>query len=376
MSTFGVFVRKIDEVIDHPNADRLSICKILGFNAITNKDENGNHRYSAGDLIVYVPEAAIVPEQLLKRFGYWNDEKDMGLLAGTKGDRVKAIVLRKICSQGLVWPIRDGQVQNGDEIINVREGSDVMGFFGITKYEPQVPSSMGGEVASAYSFAFNFDVENYQNFPGFLDNDEVEAVEKIHGSFARICYRHLDTHPELFADGHVGIASKGLGAKGLIFKNNEKNASNLYVRTFLALDLVDKIATLGQELAANVDLFGEIFGSGVQDLTYGAKTPEFRAFDIAINGRFLPSSEKEAMFFRLGVKRAPVVYRGPWDMDALIAVRDGKTELGGGNIREGVVVTATGDQSSREWMGNRLRPMLKMVSPAYLTRKGDVTEYQ
>ncbi len=380
MSTFEVLVREIDDVIEHPNAERLNIVKILGYDAITNKTEDGSPRYKKGDLVVYVPEAAVVPERLLRQYGYWNEEKDRGMLAGKRGDRVKAIRLRGTVSQGLVWPLPTygdhPVVVDGNELLNVKLGDNVAEFFGITKYEPPVPIGMGGEVAAVYEFAFDFDIENEQNFPTFLVDDEVEATEKLHGTCSRIAYRLEVQNEELFGSGSVAISSKGLGAKGLVFKNNEANANNLYVKTFVALGLPEKIEELGRELAANIDLFGEIFGRGVQDLHYGLTSPEFRAFDIAVNGQFLSSADKVAMFERLGVERVPVLYRGPWDRDALVAVRDGKTTFGEGNVREGVVVSVVGDQTKREHMGGRMRPFLKMINPDYLLRKGETTEFQ
>lgn len=397
MSTFEVLVRRIDDVIDHPNADRLSIVKILGYDAITAKveQEDGSfaHAYAVGDLIVYVPEAAVVPEHLLKQYGFWDATKDdgagRGMLAGKRGDRVKAVRLRGVLSQGLVWPLKHDlgaipyvQIDPHDDVtytttLFVQMGDDVGTFFAITKYEPPVPVGMGGEVAAVYEFALDFDIENEQNFPGFLDNDEVEATEKLHGTNCRIAYRPDVSHEEMFGSGNVGITSKGMGAKGLMFKNNEANANNLYVRTLVGLDLPARIEALGAELGMKVDLFGEIFGRGVQDLHYGQSTPVFRAFDIAINGTFLSTDEKEAMFARLGVERVPVLYRGPWDRDVLVALRDGKTTLGEQNVKEGIVVTAIGDQSKREFANHRLRPFLKMINPDYLTRKGEnVTEYQ
>ena len=59
MATFEVKAVKIDEVTDHPNADRLSMNRIGGFIAISNKVD-GKHRYRAGDLVVYVPEGAVI----------------------------------------------------------------------------------------------------------------------------------------------------------------------------------------------------------------------------------------------------------------------------------------------------------------------------
>lgn len=381
MSTFEVLVRKIDKVIDHPNADRLSILSILGYEAISAKNEDGTHKFAVGDNIVYVPEAAIVPEHLLKQFGFWDTTKERGMLAGRNYDRVKAVRLRGVLSQGLVWGLdRDGDTlvaHNGDTTAEVAFGDNVADFFGITKYEPPVPVGMSGEVAAVYNFAIGFDIENAQNFPGFLDNDTVEATEKLHGTCFRVAYRPDFSHEELFGTtGGVAVSSKGLGAKGLVFKNNEKNANNLYVRTAVELNLIERVEALGKELGYSIDLFGEIFGQGVQDLHYGATTPTFRAFDIAINGVFEGAATKAIYFDRLGVERVPVLYTGPWDTDVLVGLRDGKTTVGGDNIREGIVVTATGGQEKREFNNNRLRPVLKMVSPDYLTRKGDVTEYQ
>ena len=431
MSNFEVLVRAIDDIYDHPNADRLSIVKVLGYEAITAKNEDGTHRFAKGEAIVYVPEAAVLPEDVLKQFGFYDTEKGKGMLAGKAGDRVKAIRLRGVLSQGLALPTNPNArspsnpsvarylAQDDHAYKSVTVGDDVADFYGITKYEPPVPMGMGGEVAAITEFAFDFDIENAQNYLGFLDNDEVEATEKLHGTCFRVAYRPNVSHPEIFGDGVIAVTSKGLGAKGLILKRNRANLGPLwvktqedikrdkwarfkyrfagiakwfgikipkprayastvvYVRVAMELDLIGRVKSLGERLGQSVDLFGEIFGAGVQDLHYGAATPAFRAFDIAIAGKFVGTDEKIKLFDELGVDRVPVLYRGPWDNKVLVGLRDGKTTLGGANIREGIVITAVGDQSKRATPDGsvRLRPILKMVSPAYLLRKGDVTEF-
>ena len=45
MATFGVNVVKIDDVKDHPNADKLSLIQIGGYNCIAQKREDGTHKY-------------------------------------------------------------------------------------------------------------------------------------------------------------------------------------------------------------------------------------------------------------------------------------------------------------------------------------------
>jgi len=405
MSAFEVLIREVDDVIDHPNADRLSILKILGYCAIAAKNEDGSHRFEPGEAIVYVPENAIVPEDVLKEYGYWNEEKDIGMLAGKLGNRVKAIRLRGTLSQGLVlktdyrkqapltwqeaWGVsRRANPDNGrfaddhpkaGEIIpsmfygNV--GHDVADFLGITKWEPEVPAGMGGEVVAASEFAYNYDIENFQTYPTFLVEDIVEVTEKLHGTNFRISYRPGVENPDLFGEGNIAICSKGLGAKGLCFKNTE---SNVYVRAAIELDLIWKLDAVGERLGVPIDLFGEVYGVGVQDLHYGTTKPEFRAFDVRVNGEFLNSPEKAEFFKELGVQQVPVLYRGPFDLDLLTELRDGTTSVNrkmdaqiGPCIREGIIVTAVDSQTPRQAdIGHTLRPILKMVSPEYLTRKG------
>ena len=61
MSNFEVLVSKIDDIYDHPNADRLSLVKIRDYVCISAKLDDGSHRYKKDHLVVYVPEDSIVP---------------------------------------------------------------------------------------------------------------------------------------------------------------------------------------------------------------------------------------------------------------------------------------------------------------------------
>ncbi len=68
----------------------------------------------------------------------------------------------------------------------------------------------------------------------------------------------------------------------------------------------------------------------------------------------------------------PELYAGPYDTAILEAARDGHTVLGGGNIREGIVIRAA-DGSDHPLHGRRIG---KWVSPDYLLRKGAGEEVQ
>ncbi len=407
MSTFEVNVVRIDDIYDHPNADRLSIVLIGGYEAITMKNEDGSHRFVKGEPVVYVPEQAVVPEHLLKQFGFWDETKGKGMLAGSKGNRVKAIRLRDHLSQGLVWKtanalgMQDVVLLNGDIDGSFNIGDNVAEFFGIVKYEVPVPAQFSGHADSIPEAILHYDIENQQKFPTLIaEGEEVVITEKLHGTHFRMTVIPGLDNDKLFG-GDVAICSKGLGGKGLVFSDTPENReSNTYVKAALTqiadlespadqnkfgvnmydtITILDAFRRTATQMfpGKRVSMLGEIFGKGIQDLTYGFEKPEYRAFDVHVEGQGWLDEADKAEFFRLAnVTRVPVLFRGPFNLEAAQALRDGKCEYNAGFcIKEGVVVTVVGEQTPRKIGGHNLRPFVKMVSPAYLLRKGDVTEF-
>lgn len=398
MSDFKCEVMKVDAVEKHPDADRLSIVKIRGYNCITANLEDGSPRYKAGDLVVYIPEAAVLPQALLDTMGFVKDGKNM--LAGSNGDRVKAIKLRGIVSQGLLYPVAaDGRLypplalDNGfyAKGYNVSVGDDVAAFMQITKWEPPVPLHMQGEVVNVGTeLTVKYDIENFQKYPDVIIEGEICTItEKLHGTFCALAYvphareihrlNRLIERGELLTteDGAAMYAfSKGLGSQGLVFKNVEANNNNIYHKTLLKYkDNLERFAkTLNENLV--VIVLGEVYGAGVQDLHYDAtKEPNFRVFDIHLKER---ENLQEHMTHDVHKSNlapmwdlVPILYRGPFSVDEMIAHRDGKTKLGGDNIREGVVVKLLVERNNPQ-IG---RVILKAVSPEYLLRKGNATEF-
>lgn len=102
-----VEARVIEKVEDHPNADRLTLNWVNGDCVISNRKEDGSARYSAGDVVAFVPEGALLPDQLMKDYGYWDPERDCGFLDGPGHNRVKSRKLRGIETKGLVLPVPD-----------------------------------------------------------------------------------------------------------------------------------------------------------------------------------------------------------------------------------------------------------------------------
>lgn len=353
MATFAVTVEPVRSLEPIKGADFIEAAVVGDYRCVVKRGE-----FSPGDLVAYIPEASLVPSPLLEEMGL------TGKLAGPEKNRVKAIKLRGTLSQGLCYPAREGWVQ----------GQDVTEILGVTKWTPSIPTHLAGQVENRKGETLVFDVENFKRYPDVLhEGESVEFTEKIHGTWQSV---GITPH------GDVIVCSKGMSAKGLALSLTEKNQhKNLYVRTSEALDIPNKLRQVfGTDTYAYV--LGEIFGSGVQDLHYGAnagqdQTIGFRAFDIYVGrpgqGRYLDRHDFRDRCAEMGLETVPVLYEGPFSREAMLAHTDGRETVSGQgkHIREGIVIRPLKEREDPT-IG---RVILKSVSAKYLTRKGG-TEYE
>lgn len=383
MSKFEVKVYKLI-IEEHPNADRLELARVGDYRSIVGKGQ-----FKTGDFGAYIPEGSIVPELALKRMDL------EGKLAGKQKNRVKAVKLRGILSQGLIYPVefRENVLNAGTRTMRdihcittiedgpghfVEEGDDVADWLSITKWEPPIPICMQGEVYNAFGKTLIFDIENIKKFPDiFKDGEEVCITEKLHGTFCLMGF-----HPEV--DTPV-VTSKGLSKKGLAFKFNEANKDNLYVRAFEAtknensLTIIDRVnQALNFSKEAPVYILGEVFGRGIQDLTYGENHPQFRVFDIYVGepgqGDYHTPDELALMAEVADFITVPILYVGKYSQEIVNLYTNGKESVSGkeSHVREGIVIRPLKERRDPE-LG---RVFLKSVSEAYILRKGNkVTEF-
>lgn len=351
MSSFKCEVYEI-EVIPHPDADSLELAKIGEYLSVIPKN-----RYKNGDKVVYIPEQALLPDKIIEDLGL------KGKLAGSSKNRVKALKLRGVLSQGLIYPAAP----------EFKVGEDVKDILGITKWEPPIPMNMSGEVGS-WERSINFDIENFKKYPNiFQENEEVVITEKIHGTCNIATYipeALKDLRKDDMVLGKWAVASKGLSAKRNYFKDNEKNKDNIYINS-IDCSLRDKFEKEFKDSTELVSLMGETFGR-VQDLKYGESNLSFRAFGIKVGNQFLDFNKFEAICQKLHIPMVPVLYKGPFSREKLKELTSGKEQVSGeeNHIREGVVVIPATERNSLE-IG---RVILKSVSDEYLTRK-DATEF-
>lgn len=358
MATFETKVVRLT-IEPHNNADTLEVARIGGYRAIVGKDV-----YKTGDLAAYIQEASILPDALIEELGL------TGRLAGTKANRVKALRLRGILSQGLVYPARS----------HWKEGDDVREELGIEKYVPAVPVELEGEAfALPYEHTFHFDIDDIKKHPHiFEDGEEVVFTEKLHGTFCAITAVPEDEGSDDYFNRRVFVASKGCIERGYAFKTDNENFYNKHAKED---GLIDIAILLSNRFGTTVRILGELFGCGIQDLHYGFTSKgqtAFRVFAICMGDRnepkYLGDYELELVLEELDLKRVPKLYRGPFSQAVLEKYTSGKESFSGkeANMREGVVVTPAVERLEEGLPGRRV--ILKSVSPEYLTRKGG-TEY-
>ena len=384
MSTFECNVVKLG-IQHHPDADRLDIATIGGYRAIVGRDS-----FTDGDTAVYIPEDSIVPDWMLEKMGL------VGKLAGSKHNRVKAMRLRGVFSQGLVYalentgtdtyllPVVEGTEHDDplEVMYPVELGMDVKDILGITKYEPVIPLHMAGEVLNIGDYGIHFDVENIKKYPDVLQFGEtIRITEKVHGTFMGVCIvPEKDANPELLY-GRIAVFSKGVGANGLGFKANEQNKDNLYLRAAIQHGVADYLMANFANEADGVYIFGEVFGKGVQDLHYDTNAGvRVRVFDGARGhrGQLAFSRDVYAQAIDSGqLQEAPVLYEGPYNPEIVQQHTNGKESVSGKatHVREGVVIRTIPERYTMELNPLGGRVMLKSVSEAYIDRK-NATEYQ
>lgn len=394
MSAFTCEVVRVS-IDPHPNADAIELAQVGGYVSIVRKGQ-----FKDGDLAIYIPEQSVLPQWLLKKMSFWDDLNGKGKLSGSAGNRVRAMKLRGVLSQGLLLVGGHGDDLSPEFILveadideNIGRsrsfllGEDAAEFLGIVKYEPVVPARMSGRLAGGdLDATIGYDFDNLKKQPWLFEGGElVQITEKLHGTLLQIGLvpksiwenkNWAEKMPDFIVNGETFkgiVTSKGQGAKGLLL--DPSDAANLYVKVVTDLDLWPALVKMRKALGVPPDkpifLLGEIFGIGVQDLGYGQKVT-FNAFDAYIgtrsDGFYVSPLQLDDMCESADVCQVPHLYRGPFSHEVVMDLTNGNTTFDVKQIREGIVIRTIADGPSRK--------IAKSVSEAYLLRKGEVTEFQ
>jgi RNA ligase (TIGR02306 family) len=350
MSTTKITCERVNEVENHPNADRLDVIQVLGYKVVTGRDQ-----FKVGDPAIYFPPDILIPEATAEELGVKKYLKHAVYPGDTEKSqcRVGAARLRSVPSHGFVI----GPVENAGAY-----GVDLTVRYGGVKYEPPVRVGAGDAMPELAAFHEYTSIENIQRCPFAIPRGEpVRYTEKIHGTNCRLGLVRGDDGDWIFAAGSHKIRRKeDDGHQSLYWQPMDANMMNMLTQ------LCDE--------QHNVVVFGEVFGPGVQDMDYGQPVHAFRVFDITIDGVYQDWNEIVQVTDHFEIQTVPLLALGEFSPEDMENYTYGRTTLADrGQIRskfkerEGVVATPLREQFS-DALGGRM--IVKSISADYRDRKG------
>lgn len=331
-------IARIDAISPIEGADAIEAAHVGGWKVVVKKNE-----FAPGDLAVYFEIDAFLPEgnpawQFLV-------DKMPRLYEEHRGHVLRSVKLRGQVSQGLLLPV-SALAGTSAEGAALEPGLDVAEALGVIKYEPPVAACLSGIALGAFPSRIpKTDQERIQNLANELSGWQRhglawEVTEKLEGSSCTFAW----------LDGELHVCSRTLDLADTPDNSLWIAARKLGIREKLA-------ARAGSR---NLALQGELIGHGIQGNIYGLKEQQFHLYDIydADAGRYLGSAERRALAEALGVPHVPVVHETfalgeAITMDALLAMADGPSRLNAGQLREGLVFKALGEQASFKAISNQ-----------------------
>lgn len=356
MSAFTVEAHQLI-VFPHEDADRLDVAVVGGYQAVVAKGE-----FKTGDVALYIPEGAVVPKNILRAMNLWDDEAGKGKLAGSRGDRVKAIRLRGVLSQGLVYrpPVMIYEPPTG---VNYAEQ------LGITKYIAPIPTSLAGVAYTCDGMRGYTDIEDIKkHMDWFQPGEHIFATEKRHGSMCAVLITKDDGSNNTQT---IHVASKSFASRGQALTQDEKNT---YWQVLLRGEhesIAMRLGLMAQSLSSTwLIAYGEVFGPGIQDLHYGLQQPTFEVFDLRTEDGYWDYEDMLGLCEEHDVKTVPLVPVLTYDYEYLCDKAAANLLGGYDHVQEGLVVRP----EHEERIGNE-RKIVKFINPAYLLRHGG-TEHE
>lgn len=354
-----VFINKIEPI---PGADKIGVMQVWGYPVVTRfKDFAANDR----KLWLYILPDSLVPTNR-KEFRFLDD--DSGKL-----QRIRVRKYRKQKSFGLLVQAPSG----------AKEGDDYASKWGIEHYEPQVKTPTppkggykGRLLRKIYKLSVKygerppkriipyFDLEALRRFPNlFTSEDIVYISEKLHGSQVVYCWedRRALYKIKWWLRNKLNKTKLSWQPYYRYLRVRSRKVWRKPTGNVWADSIHESILKL---LSSHNDwvVFGEIFGPGVQELTYGVDEPTIAVFDVLTLEGWMPWKDLETTAKLYDLPLVPMLYVGPYDFEKIEKLAEGKTSLNNGpHIREGAVIKSI-DETTHPRFG---RKALKIIGFDY-----------
>jgi len=362
MSDFRVEITDIKAVRHHPNADRLDIVNIFGWEVVTSKDT-----YKVGDKVCYFPVDCIISEDLEKIL-FPPDSK-----IKLTNRRIKSIKLRGQISQGMIANPKLIGVDHFNIDKNVAE------YLKCIKYEPpEISKPRGMQVRSKKQVNPNFrkytDIQNYKYYNEVFQQGELVVItEKCHGTSWRGGWVKNDANTlwkkirKLF--GRLPEWEFVWGSHNVQIQNK------LFHKGFYDVDVYSKMVKqydLKNLIPKGYVLYGEIVGYNIQkNFHYDCVPGEHKLFlfDVKFNDKWLDYEDFKITVDALKLSRVPELFTGPYDPAIVDKLRSGTSILDENTIKEGIVI-----KTIKETECSLGRKILKFINDEYYLLK-DGTDY-
>lgn len=355
-------VLEIEDIRPHPDADRLELATLGGWQIVC-----GKGLYQNGERVVYVTPDTLITEKLadileIKQHLQTVKNPDGTFVTNDKGEtmlRVRQAKLRGEPSFGTTIPVDVMLEHYGIDINGTELGTNLADEIGVRKYEPAMRASAGDAEEDHPLFVKYTSIENIRNYPNVLEEgEEVVISEKIHGQNLRIG----KIEGEYVAGSH-----------GTRRKRPEVLSTNAFWYP-LEYDSVKNLLDGLGESHKQVILFGESFGSVQKGYTYGIPNKvAFRAFDLLVDGKYLSHSDFIYLCEYYGVQTVPYYHNMKYDYNNIVQCAEAipSSSLAEHGI-EGIVIKPIQERYNHK-VG---RVIFKYITNSYLfnKNKSDYTE--
>lgn len=228
---------QILEIKKHPNADKLDLAKILGYQCVVPKDV-----YKPLDYVWFIE-----PDSCLPKHNEW--AKSYLQYCPT---RIKAIKLRGEWSEGLVisynellpyLPVK--------EILDELTNSEIAERLGITHYEPPAPNDLQAKRYLPFSIPktdeYRYESVDNSNIPY---NELVDITRKVDGQSCSFYY-NIETD-------EFGVLDRSLEMK--------EECTNNYTAHVERYDIKNKLIAYCKKVGKSLCIRGESYGQGIQGM--------------------------------------------------------------------------------------------------------------
>lgn len=371
-SLFKAPVTSILKIDAHPNAERLEIATVYGFQIIVQKG-----RYQIGNKILYIPVDSVIPE--------WLDYKLFPPGSKVKLDkrRVRQIRLRGAASQGMIVNLEDIAEKVNPDYLTLEQ--DVSKILDIRKYEPPAKKESGPKRGTPRNkdrenprFHQYGGIDNIKWYPNLFAEQEVVIQEKLHGSNCRASFAKasantlwkkilnffgkLPAYEFCYGSNRVQLQERS-GYKGYY-------GEDVYGAVLKKVDAFSK-------LKPGETIYGELIGPGIQKgYEYGLKDHHFVLFDVKVehadgSQEYLDPEEAEAFAIERGFDFVPVLYKGVFNGELAKQLSSGPSVYSPEEkVREGVVVKIRNQYSI-----NGSKRALKLINEDYLADTTNTDEH-